>query len=190
MSRPPPPAASESPPRHLTRRRFVGAAATFGFQVVRRHVIGGPGVTPPGELLNLGVIGDVTEIHAWSDRPGHFWDTQGKSFPAETPPVPANLDWDLWIGPSQPVRPYHPDYCPRKWRGWWQFGCGALGDMAVHNADPAFYALDLGAPDWVDAESAPNNNESFPEWSIITQPQALMTTRVSSFLFSPWREAQ
>ena len=119
------------------------------------------------EWIQAGSIGKVTEVHVWSDRPGHFWDTQGKPRPADTPPVPKNLDWDLWLGPSQ-ARPYHPDYCPRKWRGWWMFGNGALGDMAVHNADPAFYALDLGPPDWVDAETAPNNGESFPAWNIIT----------------------
>lgn len=103
----------------------------------------------------------------WSDRPGKFWDSQGKSYPTDTPAVPKNLDWNLWLGPAKD-RPYHPDFCPRKWRGWWDFGCGALGDMAVHNADPAFYALDLDAPDWVEAETGPNNNQSFPIWSIIT----------------------
>ena len=119
------------------------------------------------EWIQAGVIGKVTEVHVWSDRPGKFWDTQGKPRPADTPPVPKNLDWDLWLVPTA-ERPYHPDYCPRKWRGWWAFGCGALGDMAVHNADPAFYALDLGASDWVEAENAPTNNDSFPEWNIIT----------------------
>jgi hypothetical protein len=66
------------------------------------------------------------------------------------------------------MRPYHPDYVPRQWRGWIDFGCGALGDMAVHNADPAFYALDLPAPDWTDAETSPTNPDTFPLWSIIT----------------------
>lgn len=127
----------------------------------------GEGLRLTREWIQAGLIGKVTEVHVWSDRPGHFWNTQGKARPTDTPEVPKNLDWDLWIGPS-PLRPYHPEYCPRKWRGWWQFGCGALGDMAVHNADPAFYALDLGAPDWVESETAPNNNESFPEWNIIT----------------------
>ncbi|HSJ01583.1 MAG TPA: Gfo/Idh/MocA family oxidoreductase [Verrucomicrobium sp.] len=120
------------------------------------------------EWIQAGIIGNVTEVHVWSDRPGKFWDSQGKPAPTDTPVIPDTLDWDLWLGPVDKPTKYHPEYCPRKWRGWWDFGCGALGDMAVHNADPAFYALDLGAPDWVDAESAPNNNQSFPEWNIIT----------------------
>jgi len=119
------------------------------------------------EWIDAGAIGKVTEVHVWSDRPGKFWRSQGHRRPAATPPVPEGLDWDMWLGPAEP-RPYHPDYCPRQWRGWFDFGCGALGDMAVHNADPAFYALDLGAPEWVEAESSPTNPDSFPEWSIIT----------------------
>jgi predicted dehydrogenase len=128
----------------------------------------GEGLRLTREWIQAGVIGKVTEVHVWSDRPGKFWDSQGKPFPTEKPAVPADLDWDLWLGPVSAQRSYHSEYCPRKWRGWWEFGCGALGDMAVHNADPAFYALDLGQPDWVESENAPNNNESFPEWSIIT----------------------
>jgi predicted dehydrogenase len=98
---------------------------------------------------------------------GRAWWPQGVDRPADTPPVPASLDWDNWLGPA-PLRPYHPAYVPFKWRGWFDFGCGALGDMAVHNADPAFFALDLDAPIAVEAESSPVNNETFPEWSIIT----------------------
>ena len=125
------------------------------------------GIRLTREWIQAGAIGKVSEVHVWSDRPGKFWDTQGKAYPTDTPPVPKNLDWDLWLGPAK-ERAYHPDFCPRKWRGWWDFGCGALGDMAVHNADPAFYALDLDAPDWVEAENGPNNNQSYPVWSIIT----------------------
>ena len=125
------------------------------------------GIRLTREWIQAGIIGKVSEVHVWSDRPGKFWDSQGKPYPADTPPVPADLDWNLWLGPAK-ERPYHPEFCPRKWRGWWDFGCGALGDMAVHNADPAFYALDLDAPDWVEAENGPNNNQSFPVWSIIT----------------------
>ena len=127
----------------------------------------GEGLRLTKEWIDAGAIGAVSEVHVWSDRPGKFWNTQGHRRPTEVVPVPDGLDWNLWLGPAK-ERPYHPDYCPRKWRGWIDFGCGALGDMAVHNADPAFYVLDLGAPDWVDAESSPTNPDSFPEWSIIT----------------------
>ena len=118
------------------------------------------------EYIDAGAIGAAREVHVWSDRQGGWWDTQGTARPKETPPVPAHVDWDLWIGPA-PMRPYHSAYHPMKWRGWWDFGCGALGDMAVHNADPAFYALDLGAPDWVEAETSESNNDSFPAWNIV-----------------------
>ncbi len=123
------------------------------------------------EFIKDGAIGAVKEVHVWSDRAGvpggRAWWPQGVDRPTDTPPVPDSLDWDNWLGPA-PVRPYHPAYVPFKWRGWFDFGCGALGDMAVHNADPAFFALDLDAPAAVEAESSPVNNETFPAWSIIT----------------------
>ncbi|QXD25877.1 Gfo/Idh/MocA family oxidoreductase [Opitutia bacterium ISCC 51] len=107
------------------------------------------------EWLDDGVIGDVTEVYAWTDRPvgGAPWSTfavKGKS--SETPPVPANMDWDLWLGPAQ-YRPYHPDYHPLKWRAWLDFGTGSLGDMGCHIIDPAFWALDLGQPETIEATS-------------------------------------
>ncbi len=123
------------------------------------------------EFIKDGAIGAVKEVHVWTDRAGvpggRAWWPQGVDRPKDTPPVPEGLDWNLWLGPA-PVRPYHPDYVPFKWRGWFDYGCGALGDMAVHNADPAFFALELGAPIAAEAESSPVNNETFPEWSIIT----------------------
>jgi predicted dehydrogenase len=127
----------------------------------------GEGIRLTKEWIDAGAIGAVKEVHVWSDRPGKFWQTQGRRRPTDTPAVPPTLDWNLWLGPAQ-ERPYHPDYVPRQWRGWIDFGCGAIGDMAVHNADPAFYALDLGAPDSVEAETSPTNPDSFPVWSIIT----------------------
>ena len=126
----------------------------------------GEGLRLYKEYYDAGAIGTIKEVHVWTDRQGKYWDTQGTERPKETPPVPANVDWDTWIGPA-PMRPYHSAYHPFKWRGWWDFGCGALGDMAVHNADPGFYALGLGAPDWVDAETSPSNNDSFPAWNIV-----------------------
>ncbi|MHC4228388.1 MAG: Gfo/Idh/MocA family protein, partial [Planctomycetota bacterium] len=73
-----------------------------------------------------GAIGNVREVHAWSDRPTHngklFW-AQGVDRPKDTPPVPSTLDWNLWLGPA-PYKPYHPAYVPFAWRGWWDFGSG------------------------------------------------------------------
>ena len=107
------------------------------------------------EWLDDGAIGKVTEVHAWTDRPvgGDPWsDFAQMARPTDTPPVPETLDWDLWLGPV-PYRPYHPEYHPTKWRAWLDFGTGALGDMGCHILDPAFWALELGAPRTVQATS-------------------------------------
>ena len=127
----------------------------------------GEGLRLTREWIQAGLIGPVREVHCWSDRPGTFW-KQNIERPTDTPPVPPDLDWNLWLG-GAPERPYHPVYCPRSWRGWYDFGTGALGDMAVHNMDPACYALDLDAPVGADAQtSQPLMTESYPAWSIIT----------------------
>ncbi|MGQ9697707.1 MAG: Gfo/Idh/MocA family protein [Armatimonadota bacterium] len=115
------------------------------------------------ELIQSNVIGPVTEVHVWTDRP--IW-PQGLSRPAETPPVPPTLKWDLWLGPIK-ERPYHPAYHPFAWRGWWDFGTGALGDMACHLMDGAFWALKLKYPTTVEAEGEPRLPESGPLWSIV-----------------------
>jgi len=126
----------------------------------------GEGLRLTREWIQAGAIGNVTEIHCWSDRPGHFW-KQGLDRPTDTPPVPDGLDWNLWLG-GAPMRPYHSAYHPRAWRGWIDFGTGALGDMAIHNVDPAFYALDLGAPVATEATTSELRPESYPQWNIIT----------------------
>jgi predicted dehydrogenase len=117
------------------------------------------------ELIQAGVLGKVNEIHVWTDRPNNWW-PQGVNRPTDTPPVPPTLDWDLWLGVA-PQRPYHPSYVPFKWRGIWDFGTGALGDMACHCMDLAFFSLKLGAPASVEAQSSEVNSESAPLWSII-----------------------
>ncbi len=114
---------------------------------------GGEGLRLTREWIQAGAIGPVREIHCWSDRPGNWW-KQDRDRPTDTPPVPAELDWNLWLG-AAPERPYHPVYCPVAWRGWFDFGTGALGDMAIHNMDPAFYALDLDAPMAAEAADQP-----------------------------------
>jgi predicted dehydrogenase len=89
-----------------------------------------------------------------------------RSRPAPGEQPPATLDWNLWNGPA-PARPYSAEYHPRRWRNWWDFGGGALGDIGCHTMDAPFYALDLGAPEWVQADCAPTNGETFPDWSVI-----------------------
>jgi predicted dehydrogenase len=102
----------------------------------------GEGVRGLCEIVWSGAIGAVREAHVWTDRPQGRW-AQGVPDPLPEEPVPGSLDWDLWIG-AAPMRPYNKGYAPHKWRGWWDFGCGALGDMACHIMDPAFSALKLG----------------------------------------------
>jgi len=125
------------------------------------------------EWMQDGAIGDVREVHAWSDRPvgGDPWsDFPVMKRPEETPPVPETLNWDLWLGPAQ-YRPYHPIYCPTTWRGWWDFGTGALGDMGCHILDPAFWTLDLGHPTSVQATTThcdpAVSAETYPRAAII-----------------------
>jgi predicted dehydrogenase len=126
------------------------------------------------EWIQAGIIGEVREVHVWSDRAGRLW-KQGIPRPTETVPVPPNLDWNLWLGPIQ-ERPYHPAYCPTLWRGWWDFGTGAMGDMGCHIIDHPVWALNLGAPTSVEAratldgsflEENKPNYETYPVAAII-----------------------
>lgn len=118
------------------------------------------------ELIQAGVIGNAQEVHVWTDRPGQIW-PQGIPRPTGTPPVPETLDWDLWLGVA-PWRPYNPDYVPFKWRGFWDFGTGALGDMGCHNMDLAFFSLKLRDPGSVYSMSSEVTSETAPKWSIVT----------------------
>ena len=102
------------------------------------------------EWVQSGAIGKVREAHVWSDRP--VW-PQGLYRPKDTAPVPATLDWDLWLGPA-PKRPYHRAYHPFTFRGWYDFGTGALGDMGCHALHVIVRALDLGPPTSVSATTA------------------------------------
>ncbi len=105
-------------------------------------------------------IGEVREVHAWTNRP--IW-PQCQNRPIEDPenPVekPDKLDWDLWIGPAQ-MRPYNPVYHPWNWRGWWDFGTGALGDMACHILDVGMRSLRLGYPEGIEASTSKWTSES------------------------------
>ncbi|MHC4362772.1 MAG: Gfo/Idh/MocA family protein [Planctomycetota bacterium] len=132
----------------------------------------GEGVRLICEWIWDGAIGAVRDVHAWTNRP--VW-PQGIDRPKDSPPIPATLDWDLWLGPA-PLRPYHPSYLPFNWRAWWDFGTGALGDMACHVLDPVFAALKLGYPTGVEACHSYEvhemwtrfeNKESYPSASIV-----------------------
>jgi len=124
------------------------------------------------EWIKSGVLGAVREVHIFTNRP--IW-PQGIAKRPPTEPVPKNLEWDLWLGPA-PYRDYHRHLHPFQWRGWWDFGTGALGDMGCHFFDLAFWALDLGEalkigdkhPIIISAEHEGHSKETYPNWSIVT----------------------
>src|ERR1043166_9056630 len=145
-----------------------------------------PRVLRTAELIQSGALGDITEIHMTTDRP--IW-PQGLDRPQSENPVPATLDWDLWIG-TAPMRPfqarwpeghavYSPDrkrqfaangtlYHPFSWRGWQEFGSGALGDIAPHSMNVIFLALDLGAPSAIEVvETSGMKKEMYPDWTVL-----------------------
>lgn len=140
--------------------RQAGVATQMGNQ---GH--SGEGIRLTCEWIWDGAIGDVREVHSWSGT-GVDWAGYRIARPREIPPVPAGLNWNLWLGPAS-KRPYHPAYTPYNWRGWWDFGTGAIGDMACHNMDPAFWALKLGHPTSVEASSTGINPETTPFASIV-----------------------
>ena len=128
------------------------------------------GLRKAAALVKAGTLGTVKEVHVWTNRP--IWVQQGE--PAKTAPVPKTLAWDLWLGP-RPERPYAPGYHPFAWRGFSDFGTGALGDMACHTFNLPFMALDLRDPISASPESSYGGGlggsgirDMFPKWSIIT----------------------
>jgi predicted dehydrogenase len=129
------------------------------------------GFRDAAEIVRSGAIGAVREVHVWTNRP--IW-PQGIARPRHIDPIPATLRWDLWLGPA-PHRPFAAarkddgflGYAPFHWRGFWDFGTGALGDMACHLANLPFFALELGAPDWVEADGEGGNAETAPRASTI-----------------------
>jgi len=116
------------------------------------------------EWIEAGVIGAVREVHAWTNRP--VW-PQGIPLPKPAPTVPDTMDWNLWLGVA-PEREYSPELAPFNWRGWWDYGCGALGDMACHLLDAPFWALNLRGPVRVTARSEGGSAVSCPSSSVIT----------------------
>lgn len=136
--------------------------------------MGNQGTAHPGfrrgvEVLRAGAIGDVAEVHVWTNRPFKYWKQAPDivARPTATPGIPNHLHWFEFLGPA-PDRAYNPVYHPHDWRGWWDFGTGSLGDMACHTANLAFKALKLGLPTRVSAHSGEINPETYPAWATIT----------------------
>ena len=125
------------------------------------------GLRKAAALIRAGVIGNVKEVHVWTDRP--IWPQGERPVPASPP---GSVHWDLWLGPA-PARPYgvyaggRRAYHPFAWRGFWDFGTGALGDMACHTMNMPFMGLDLRGPTSVEAQTSGHNKDSYPRWSII-----------------------
>lgn len=141
--------------RCLTEVRSLHAAAKAAGVVTQMGNQGraAEGIRLAREWVQAGLIGEVHTVHTWTDRPRLPWfypaDFDPDASATETP-VPATLDWDLWLGVA-PSRPYRPELVPSFWRGFTDYGTGSLGDMGCHQLDAPFYALDLGSPSSVEA---------------------------------------
>lgn len=136
--------------------------------------MGNQGTAEPGfrqgvEIIQSGILGEIREVHVWTNRPFDYWKQSPDivARPQETPAVPSHVHWDLFLG-TAPERPYHPAYHPHDWRGWWDFGTGSLGDMACHTTNLPFMGLALGLPNRVSAIHAEVNPETYPAWATIT----------------------
>lgn len=117
------------------------------------------------KIVQNGHLGKIREAHTWSNRP--IW-PQGIDRPEGSDKVPSQLNWNFWLGVA-PERPYKQGvYHPFKWRGWYDFGAGALGDMGCHIIDPVVWSLDLGPAKSVSYEGPEPNAETFPEWEVLT----------------------
>ncbi|MDE0577263.1 MAG: Gfo/Idh/MocA family oxidoreductase [Opitutales bacterium] len=125
------------------------------------------GLREGAEVVRSGGLGKIKEVHVWTNRPVWPQAPGITARPKDTPEVPGHVSWDQFIGPA-PMRPYHPAYIPFKWRGWWDYGTGALGDMACHTANLAYMACELTQPTKVEAVNVgPINSETFPAWASI-----------------------
>lgn len=149
---------------HEARLLAAAAAAARGqVAVMGNQYHSSAGAHKVYDWVRAGLIGDVKRVIAWCSlnyRPfgARKWSTLTDRPPEETPPVPATLDWERWLGPAR-ERPYHPTYHPARWRAWWDFGNGMMGDRGVHTLDAACWALDLTAPATIELLSIAGQNE-------------------------------
>ena len=123
----------------------------------------GDGLKVYRQMMAEGLFGDVKEVHAWSNRP--IWPQGMQTVPPKAE-VPSTLNWDLWLGPAA-KRDYAKEYLPFSWRGWWDFGCGAMGDMACHNMDPLYTVFQLGLPKKIKAEVSDAVGVAYPTSSTV-----------------------
>jgi len=164
---------TEKPLTHTVKEARILTQAARQYKVATQMGNGGQAGDAPRRLREMiwdGAIGPVREVHVWTDRPNRglsdtYW-PQGVRRPTDTPAIPETLDWDLFIGPA-PMRPYHPSYHPFNWRGWWDFGTGALGDIGCHSLDPVFRALKLKYPLSFQGVSTLVNEETYPLGSMV-----------------------
>ena len=124
------------------------------------------------DVLASGVIGPVHSVDIWTRRASAFW-KQGLATPTIADPIPDGLNWDLWLGPAA-KRPYSRLYQPFTWRAWYDFGCGALGDMGEYGFDTIMRGLELGIPDHIESSSTEHFDECYPVASAVhfRYPQA------------------
>jgi predicted dehydrogenase len=122
------------------------------------------GIRTAKEWYQAGVMGDVREAHVWTDRPKLPWFDKPETIPPIAEKVPKALDWDLWQGPTA-ARSFSNEYVPVKWRGWWDYGCGSLGDIGCHELDTPVWAMGLGQPEKVDIKLNDAMNRDFTPFS-------------------------
>lgn len=157
----------QKPMTHTIEEARALTEAAHEHQVVTQMGIQGhskEGIRRMREWYAVRAIGEINEVHIWTNRP--IW-PQGDFQLRPEKEVPENLNWNLWQGVA-PERPYNPGYAPFKWRGWWDYGCGALGDIGCHAMDCAFDVLKLGSPTSVEAECSPQSEWSAPKKSVVT----------------------
>lgn len=149
-------------------RQMREAAKTYGVcSQMGNQGTASNGLREAVERVQAGVLGKVTEAHVWTNRPTGFW-KQAPELVTRPPtvPIPKNVHWDLFLN-TAPERPFANGYHPFSWRGFWDFGTGALGDMACHTANMAFMALKLGHPTSIVAKNGELNPETYPAWAHI-----------------------